>query len=330
MKIFVELLYFKKIKIKFKFCSFICTLLLLSYLTVQVNAQVNPQDKVVVPSIKTVQTESNVAIPTSSPISIPNKNSISLNFIQSSSNYWYDGENNSLTLKLIARIVDKSKIDNFVLVNRVLLKLGTQYVKNQSNLYPWRISDNELSLESISVLNLGWTIDPYISLKANTSVTEIFLFDDETNDRFRIGKLLDPLTIRESAGLRFSDFSDNYDLDVRSGFYLEQIFSDEYTDLTDNLETPDITEKFALRRGIESISDLNASLTEIINYTGRIELSSQFRDLTQWKVKIGNEFRAKLWKFIYVSLNVNFVYNIEQNIHSQWQESLNLGITQNF
>lgn len=278
----------------------------------------------------TVSTTTNaVSVPTTSPIGYINNSSIGLSFIQSASENWFDGDNNAFTLKLLLRLLDKSTVGDFVFVNRGNLKIGVQYLRSSSSAYPLRATDNECSVESVGVLKLNWTIDPYISLSSKTSVTEIFDYDDEFNDRYRIGKFLDPFSIKQSAGLRYSNITEDYDLDTRAGLFTEERFAESHTYFTDDTATSEV-EKFAIRSGIEAITDLNASITDNVNYTGKIELSSQFKNLDEWKIKFENEFRAKIWRFVNVALNVNLVYNLEQNIKTQWQESLSLGIVQNF
>lgn len=194
-------------------------------------------------------------------------------------------------------------------------------------------STDLIDWENVGRLTRGWPVDPYAAFRLESQFLDASV---EGEDRF-----FSPLKLTESGGIARKLYERDKDQIIsRLGFALRQIFikglavdttGGQLTYLRDDTTLTD--------GGIESVTDVNLTLHENIQYTGKLTLYKALffseKDQVQgtiqedyWKaidVNWENILAAKISKIITVNLYMQFLYDKQVEVRGRLKETLGIG-----
>jgi hypothetical protein len=201
-------------------------------------------------------------------------------------------------------------------------KLNIIYGRTKLEDVGYRTTENDIYFESVASRNIGWAVDPFVSVTVRTSVTKGYDYSvADTN--IQIVDFFDPGYVSEAIGFTYDN---NKIITTRLGFAFQQTFTNRFTSYTDDPETPEI-ETFKLDTGLESVTEVNYEFLENMKYYSFLRLFSRFSSLDVWDVRWDNIITAKVNDYINVNFNVSVVHEISQTRKTQLREALQLGFS---
>ncbi len=253
----------------------------------------------------------------------------SVSFAQSAVSDYRTGDKQNLEIITSFDITESIDLSLISLIMKGRFRLGVQQETTEES--EWVLpTDNDLFMEGIILLPLRWKADPYFATSFQTQITESFrirssfISDDYLE---RTGNLWDPVKTRQGLGFWFRDRGDFGTFGTRIGVSLSQDRANKYTRTTDDFKTRDVKESYKSATGIEFINEADLDLDEGVNYRAKFSLYSTFDDFEVWEMDLTNEIRAQIWRFIGVTLNLDFFYN-DRSPELQYRQSLTLGVQQ--
>jgi hypothetical protein len=111
---------------------------------------------------------------------------------------------------------------------------------------------------------------------------------------------------------------------TRLGVALKETITDKYADIYAN------GEKNRVEFGTESVTDINAKLSENVLFTSKLELFSRLNRFDEVDVNWDNLFTAKITQYINVSFNLRLFYDKDITARRQLKQTLAVGLTYNF
>ncbi len=188
----------------------------------------------------------------------------------------------------------------------------------------YRTVENDLYLESVFTKLIGWDIDPYFSNTIRTTITTGYKYTDSSETR--IADFFDPGYVTQSLGFNYKEGG----FSSRIGVALQETFTNNYREYSDNKETLDKLEAFKLETGIESVTDAKYELDQNVLFNSKLRLFTRFTNMDVWDVRWDNSITAKINKFVNVNFNVLMIYEKSQSYKTQFKEALLLGVTYSF
>jgi hypothetical protein len=254
---------------------------------------------------------------------------LGLSFSQSSSSNWY-GMPDATDLAVGMSIVSTPRftLGPLQLRTSLSLRLGLVYHDDTTGRPPLGVTDNEASGEEMIVYRLGWLADPYISASARTAITESFMQQIHGVPPLRIAKLWDPVTSQQAIGFTYSAWFPTGYYSARVGVSLMQIRAHDHPYLSDDPMTYGAIERYRARSGIEVVNEGSVAADSSITCTGRLALLGSFQQPEVWSARFEGEIRARVWRFIGVTLALNVLHDITQTRRTQFRQSLTLGVMQ--
>jgi hypothetical protein len=240
-----------------------------------------------------------------------------INLSQISFTNWKQGGENAVSWTLFGNGSLYYKTVDWHFRNDLKIAFG----KTKLGSSDFRTTDNELYIESIISKRIGWGIDPYLSNTIRTALTKGFNY--KTDPATEIANFFDPGYVIQSLGFTYDQVPG---LVTRSGFAVQEIFSQRFTSYTDDKETAEV-EKIKIETGIETVISAEYTLMENILYKGRLRLFSQFESPDVWDIRWDNTIVAKVNKYINVSFLLFLLYEEAQVQKTQIKETLQIGIT---
>ena len=228
-------------------------------------------------------------------------------------------------------VFEKQYSPKFNFRNASRLSFGQSMTQDQET-KQW--SRPEKTTDLIDIDNLGrFTldayVDPYVAFRIQSEFVDASVRDFK--------RYFSPLTLTESAGAAKQIYKqDANQLLTRLGFAFRQIITKEIESIDPNVSKSN-TENDG---GFESVSSLNQSLSDNLNFTSNLtlfkavfrsnsdELTGPTRDY--WKavdVNWENQLTAKVAKYVTVSLYTQLIYDKEIDKRGQFKETLALGLT---
>lgn len=189
-------------------------------------------------------------------------------------------------------------------------------------------STDLIDWENVGRVTGGWVVDPYAALRLESQFLDASF---EAKKRF-----FNPIKLTESAGIARKLYERDKDqIITRLGFAVREIFRKVIIDST-TLATSDST---LTDGGIESVTDINLSLRENIQYTGKLTLYKALlfseKDKLKgepsedyWKavdVNWENIISASITKIISVNFYLQFLYDKEVERRGRLKETLGIG-----
>lgn len=240
-----------------------------------------------------------------------------LNISQISFSNWAQGGDNSLAFTLTGEFSLKYKTEKWRFKNY----LKTAFGKTKLGDADIRQTDNEIYLETVLSLNIGWAVDPFISNSVRTAITEGF--DYSKVPAVKIADLFDPGYITQSIGFTF-DKSEI--IQTRLGIAFQETFTNKLNQYSDDPDTKDKIEDFKFDTGMESVTDAKLKLDDNLLYTTKLRVFTRFQSLDVWDVRWDNTISAKVNSWLNVNLGVILIHEISQTRKTQLKEALQIGI----
>jgi hypothetical protein len=243
---------------------------------------------------------------------------VGLNLSQTALVNWSQGGSNSLAYSAYANLAAILKDHPWKWKNRLSIIYGRTKLEDVG----YRTTENDIYFETVLSRNVGWVVDPFVSVTVRTAVTKGYDYSvADTN--IQIVDFFDPGYVSEAIGFTYDQ---NKIITTRLGLAFQQTFTNRFTNYTDDPETPEI-EKFKFDTGIESVTEVKYEFLENMTYYSFLRLFSRFTSLDVWDVRWDNIITAKVNDYINVNFSVTVLHEISQTRKTQLRESLQLGLT---
>lgn len=244
---------------------------------------------------------------------------IGVNLSQAAFSNWAQGGSNSLAYSAFTNLGGTYYNFPYKWKNRLNVAYGRTKLQDVG----YRTTDNDIYFESVGSRNIGWAVDPYLSVTFRSSVTKGYNYT--VDPAIQIVDFFDPGYLTEALGFTYDK---NKIITTRLGIALQQTFADKFAALyTDDPETSDKIEKFKLDTGIESVTEVKYEFLPKMSYYGFLRLFSRFKSLDVWDVRWDNIITAKVNDYINVNFNVSVIHEISQTRRTQLREALQLGFS---
>lgn len=241
-----------------------------------------------------------------------------LNFSQISFTNWEKGGENSLAWSLEGLFTIKFIAPYWHIRNELKTVYGQSKISGEN----FKVTENEVYMESLLSYRIDWKVDPYISNTIRTQVTAGYSYTD--TGKTEIANFFDPAYLTQTLGFTFDRLK--Y-FQTRLGIGIEEIITTNFHKYSDDTKTPDKVETFKLETGIESISDLKLKIDKNLLLKSKLRLFSAFDRLDIWDIRWDTDFTAKVNNWLNVKLTFLLVYQRDQSAKTQIKQSLQLGIT---
>lgn len=243
---------------------------------------------------------------------------VGLNLSQTALVNWSQGGSNSLAFAAYTNLGAVLKDHPWKWKNRLSVIYGRTKLEDVG----YRTTENDIYFETVLSRNIGWVVDPFVSVTVRTAVTKGYDYSvADTN--IQIVDFFDPGYVSEAIGFTYDQ---NKIITTRLGLAFQQTFTNRFTNYTDDPETPEI-ETFKFDTGLESVTEVKYEFLENMTYYSFLRLFSRFSSLDVWDVRWDNIITAKVNDYINVNFNVTLVHEISQTRKTQLRESLQLGLT---
>lgn len=242
----------------------------------------------------------------------------SLNLSQIAFSNWTKGGENSIAWSLGESFVLKFKTPKWHFKN----ELSSAYGQSKVGSEDFKVTDNELYMESVAAYSIGWAVDPYISNTIRTQVAAGYEYTDTS--KTEVANFFDPGYITQSIGFTY-DKLENFQ--SRLGIAFQETITDKYTQYADDPDTPNEIESFRFETGIESVTDGQFTLDENLLLKSKLRLFSAFDRLDVWDVRWDNVITAKVNNWLNVNFTYLLVYQKDQSPKTQMKQALQIGIT---
>lgn len=243
-----------------------------------------------------------------------------LNISQIAFSDWSQGGDNSITYSVTGNFGLDYRSEKWAFVNSLKLTYGQTKIADEN----FKTNENEFYLENVYSRKIGWEVDPYISNTVRTILAPGYKYND--SGRTKIAAFFDPGYLSQSLGFAYDKLDE---VKTRLGIALQETFTSDFPNYSDDPDTPDELETFKLETGIESVTDIQHEFLENMLYKSKLRLFTRFDRLDVWDVRWDNTVAAKINKWFVVNLNVLIVYERNQSLRTQIKEALQLGVTFN-
>ncbi|MFZ1517446.1 MAG: DUF3078 domain-containing protein [Ignavibacteriaceae bacterium] len=243
---------------------------------------------------------------------------VGLNLSQTSFSNWAQGGSNSLAFAAYTNLGAIYHSFPWKWKNRLNVIYGRTKLEGSD----YRTAENDIYFESVASRNIGWAVDPFVSVTFRSAVTKGYDYSNPDSS-VQIVDFFDPGYISEAIGFTYDQ---NKIITTRLGLAFQQTFSNQFTSYTDDPETPEI-EKFKFDTGIESVTEVKYEFLPNMTYYSFLRLFSRFNSLDVWDVRWDNIVTAKVNDFMNVNFSVTVLHEISQTRKTQLREALQLGFS---
>ena len=244
----------------------------------------------------------------------------SLNLTQTGFDNWAAGGENSMAWQLNFQGQFVNDQEKFNWNNNFKISYGM--IKSGSDIF--KKSVDEIRAESVARYKAEIFLKPYIALNGETQASAGY--DYSVSPKKEISNFLDPGYFRESLGLGyvFSPW-----LQTRFGASMKQTVTQNFPRYSDDPATSQV-EKLRWEYGAESVTDLNAKLSESLFLQSKLELFSNLRAFDEIDVNWDTVFIAKVAKYVEVNFNIKLLYDKDISVKRQLKQALSMGLTYTF
>jgi hypothetical protein len=239
-----------------------------------------------------------------------------LNISQLALSNWTQGGENSITWTLLGNGSLKYKSIGWTFNNNLKIAYGRTKLGGAD----FKTNDNEFYLESVISKNLNWAVAPYFS---NTVRTLVGVAYSNTDPPVQTAAFFDPGYLSQSIGFTYQK---QKGFDTRLGFAVQETFTRNNTQFSDDPATTDKIEKFKAETGIESVTNGEYVLAENMLFKSSLRLFSRFKSMDVWDVRWDNSIIAKINDYLNTSLSYLLIYQKDQSVTAQMKEGLQLGL----
>jgi hypothetical protein len=239
-----------------------------------------------------------------------------LNISQLALSNWTQGGENSITWTLLGNGSLKYKSIGWTFNNNLKIAYGRTKLGGAD----FKTNDNEFYLESVISKNLNWAVAPYFS---NTVRTPVGVAYSNTDPPVQTAAFFDPGYLSQSIGFTYQK---QKGFDTRLGFAVQETFTRNNTQFSDDPATTDKIEKFKAETGIESVTNGEYVLAENMLFKSSLRLFSRFKSMDVWDVRWDNSIIAKINDYLNTSLSYLLIYQKDQSVTAQMKEGRQLGL----
>jgi hypothetical protein len=243
---------------------------------------------------------------------------VGVNLSQTAFSNWAQGGSNSLAYAAYTNLGGLYYNFPWKWKNRLSVTYGRTKLEGSD----YRTSENDIYFESVASRNIGWAVDPFVSVTFRSAVTKGYDYSNPDSS-VQIVDFFDPGYVSEAIGFTYDQ---NKIITTRLGLAFQQTFADRFTGYTDDPETPEI-EKFKFDTGLESVTEVKYEFLPNMNYYSFLRLFSRFNSLDVWDVRWENIVTAKVNDYINVNFAVTVLHEISQTRKTQVREALMLGFS---
>jgi hypothetical protein len=246
----------------------------------------------------------------------------SFHLTQTSFDNWSQGGEGSLAWQAGLNGAFTKLMPSYEWVNQVKLEYGTSKIEGQES----RKNVDEIRLESVFNLNVGWVFAPYASFTAQTQFTKGYAYTDTS--KTVVSDFMDPGYFTVGAGLSYAR---EKIFRTRLGFAGKYTVTDEFpVPYADDPDTPDEIEKTRFEPGMESVSDLSLKFGGNLLFATKLEMFSNLKATNEIDVNWDNLLTAKVNDYVNCILNFRLFYDRDVSTKRQLKQSLALGLSYSF
>ncbi|HMN24602.1 MAG: DUF3078 domain-containing protein [Ignavibacteriaceae bacterium] len=243
---------------------------------------------------------------------------VGLNLSQTAFSNWAQGGSNSLAYAAYTNLGGTYFNFPWKWKNRLNVIYGRTKLADVG----YRTTENDIYFESVASRNIGWVVDPFVSVTVRTAVTKGYDYS-VADTSIQIVDFFDPGYVSEAIGFTYDQ---NKIITTRLGLAFQQTFANRFTNYTDDPETPEI-ETFKFDTGIESVTEVKYNFLDNMTYSSFLRLFSRFTSLDVWDVRWDNIISAKVNDYINVNFSVTVLHEISQTKKTQLREALQIGFS---
>lgn len=240
-----------------------------------------------------------------------------LNISQIAFSNWIKGGENALTWTFTGNFELEYNTTDWKFKNQLKVAYGRSKLGEAT----YKTNDNDIYLESVLSHNVGWAVDPFISNSFRTQVAKGY--DYEVDPVLEIADLFDPGYITQSIGFTYNK---SEIITTRLGLAFQEVITSNYTQYSDDIDTPDEFEKFKFETGLESVTDAKVTVAENIVWQSKLRLFSRFETIDVWDVRWDNTITASVNSWLNLNFSYILIYEKAQSIKTQTKEALQIGI----
>jgi hypothetical protein len=247
---------------------------------------------------------------------ITKKLSATFNANQDRYSNWAAGGENTLGWKLLVDgSIDYTK-DNWAIKNKLEIEYGHTEVGDAPSVK----SSDKLFIESEYNYTLFSNTAGYVAGQLNTQFAPGYNYE---TDKTKISTFFDPGYLIESMGLSYA--KDDL-FNTRLGAAIKQTISSKRFGWADDAETLE-RESFKNEPGLESVSELNLGINDILTYTSRLSLFTNFEGVSRVDSHWKNKCSAQVMTYITIDLTFEMLYDYDLNEETQYKQGMSLGLT---
>lgn len=239
-----------------------------------------------------------------------------LNISQLALSNWTQGGDNSLTWTITGNLGYNYRSMSWNFFNNLKVAYGRTKLGTQN----FRTNDNDLYLESVLSLRIGWPVDPFFSNTIRTTVAPGYNYNND--QATEIANFFDPGYVTQSIGFTYDRL---YNFKTRLGVAVQETFTNHFRQYSDD-KTTTPKEAFKAETGFQSVTSGQVQIAENLLLNSNLTLFTRFESLDVWDVRWDNSIVAKVNSWLNVNLGFLFIYQKDQSLTAQMKQSLQLGI----
>jgi hypothetical protein len=192
-------------------------------------------------------------------------------------------------------------------------KLGTQGIRK---------TDDKIVVATEYKYKMSTYVDPYLSANLKTQFARGYTYDALGNGT-AVSDFFDPAFMIQSAGFGYQPTPQ---VKTRLGAALREVITSTYTNYADDPKTTAV-EKTKVEGGVESVTEVEASLDDNLLLRAKLELFSPLKTPEEIIVYSDITLAAKVSKYISANLNVQIVHEKPISPRTQVKQTLALGLS---
>jgi hypothetical protein len=230
---------------------------------------------------------------------------------------WVAGGSNTLAYTLMLQGSSALNSQRTVWTNTYRLAFGQARLSDQG----LRKTDDDIYFESLFIYKAGTYVNPYAAATIRTQFAPGYNY--ATTPESEVSKFFDPAYITESAGIAYKPVPE---FTTRLGLALREVVTSQYTLYATDPATHDV-HKIWTRGGVESVSDMNATVAENVQLVARLELFAPLQSLDRIIVRNDYSIVAKVNKYVTTGLTLNLINDVNVSARTQMKQALSLGLS---
>ena len=242
---------------------------------------------------------------------------VGLGLNQAAFSNWVKGGENSIAWSVFEDFKLNLDGDVWSFKNQIKAAYGRAKIGSET----YKTTDNDFYMEDVASYNVGWAVSPFFSNSIRTQVAKGY--DYKKPDAPNISDVFDPGYVTQTIGFTYDKYKP---VITRLGIGFQEVFTNKFTQYTDDPATLNEVEKFKFETGIESVTDLKYTLDTNIKYGFKLRLFSRFESLDVWDVRWDNVITAKVNSWLSVNFTYLLIYEKDQSPYTQTKQTLQIGI----